>query len=137
MAISRTILVIDSRDEEREYWTQRLRISSPEDVVLEAKTGKRGLAIFDAQPVDCVVLELTLEDMSGFEVLINLVPNARRPGIAVVVLTRLVLYSMDGLALTNGAQAYLVKSRCSGDDLDRAIQKAIAKIGPHKSKDNK
>ena len=135
MAISTTVLIIDSRDEERAYWAQRLRLCSPEYVVLEAKTGKRGLAIFDTQRVDCVVLELTLEDMSGFEVLVKLVPLVFRPKIAVVVLTRLVLYSMDSLALNNGAQAYLVKSRCSGDDLHQAIERAIARIGPHKRKD--
>jgi len=28
-----------------------------------------------------------------------------------------------------GAQSYLIKSQASGDDLDRAIQKAIARVG--------
>ena len=84
------------------------------------------------QQVDCVVSELTLPDMSGFEVLTHLVPLAHRPEMPVIVLTRLVLHPMATLALSNGAQAYLVKSQCSGDDLDRPIRKGIARAGPTK-----
>jgi len=63
--------------------------------------------------------------MSGFEVLIKLVPRARHPEIAVILLTRLALYPMRTLALSNGAQGYLVKTHISGDNLDWEIQKAV------------
>jgi DNA-binding NarL/FixJ family response regulator len=120
-----TVLLIDPHKEDREYWTQRLNISSPDYVVLEAETGKAGLLICRQQRVDCVLVELSLPDMSGFEVLINLVPRARQPEIAVIFLTRLALYPMGDLAMKNGAQEYLVKSHVAGDNLDWAIQKAI------------
>lgn len=120
-----TVLLIDPHKEDREYWTQRLNISSPEYVVLEAETGKAGLLICNQQRVDCVLVELSLPDMSGFEVLIQLVPRARHPEIAVIILTRLALYPMGDLAVKNGAQMYLVKPHISGDDLDWAIQKAL------------
>lgn len=120
-----TILLIDSHKEDREYWAQRLHTSSPEYVVLEAETGKAGLAICQSHRIDCVLVELSLPDMSGFQVLINLVPRARLPEIAVIFLTRQALYPMGDLARSNGAQAYLVKSQISGDNLDWAIQKAI------------
>jgi DNA-binding NarL/FixJ family response regulator len=128
-----TVLLIDPHKEDREYWAQRLNISSPHYVVLEADTGKAGLLICHQQRVDCVLVELSLPDMSGFEVLIKLVPRARRPDIAVIVLTRLVLYPMCDLAIRNGAQDYLVKSHTSGDNLDWAIQKSMFAIAFKKS----
>jgi len=127
-----TILLIDSDKRDREYWTQRLHISSPHYVVLEADTGASGLAIFQSQRVDCVVVELDLTDMSGFKVLLNLVENRRRPENAVIILSRLNLQSLAELAVQNGAMAYLIKSRVSGDDLDKAISKALAAVGPRK-----
>ncbi|HKY73492.1 MAG TPA: response regulator [Nitrospira sp.] len=120
-----TVLLIDPHKEDREYWTQRLNVSSPDYVVLEADTGKAGLLLCRQQRVDCVLVELALPDMSGFEVLVKLVPRARHPEIAVIVLTRLALHPMADLAIKNGAQEYLVKPHISGDDLDWAIQKAM------------
>jgi DNA-binding NarL/FixJ family response regulator len=68
--------------------------------------------------------------MSGFQVLLQLVPYARYPEIAVVMLSRLSFPQLAELAIKNGAQAYLVKSRISGDDLDRAIHKALVTVPP-------
>jgi DNA-binding NarL/FixJ family response regulator len=129
---STTVLFIDANKEDRQSWVQRLHISSPEYVVLEADNGAAGLAICQSQRIDCVVSELSLPDMSGFEILIKLIPLAHRPGIAVIVLTGLTLGSPSLAALSriNGAQAYMIKSRTSGDELDLAIHKALAHIGP-------
>jgi DNA-binding NarL/FixJ family response regulator len=129
---STTILFIDNYDDDRQYWVQRLRISLPDYVVLEASTGKAGLAICRSQRVECVISELTLPDMSGFEVLLQLVPKPRHPERAFIFLTRLTLSPMRHLALNNGAQAYLVKSHCSGDELDSTIHKALATVAPPK-----
>jgi CheY-like chemotaxis protein len=84
-----TVLLIDPHKEDREYWTQRLNISSPDYVVLEAETGKAGLLLCGRGRIDCVLVEVSLPDMSGFEVLVKLVPRARAPEIAVIFLTRL------------------------------------------------
>jgi DNA-binding NarL/FixJ family response regulator len=132
MAPRTTILFIDPHKDDREYWKQCLYACSPDYVVHEAETGKEGLAMCSTQEIDCVLLELTLPDISGFEVLIKLVPRARFPDIAVIILTRLVLQPMVDLALNSGAQAYLVKSRSSGEELDHAIKKAIALVSPGK-----
>jgi DNA-binding NarL/FixJ family response regulator len=125
-----TVLLIDSHKEDRQYWKHRLNISSPHFVVLEADTGASGLAICRSQRVDCVSVELDLSDMSGFEVLINLVPRARYPETAVIILSRLSLPALAELAKSNGALAYLIKSHISGDVLDRSIRKAIATVSP-------
>ena len=127
---STTILFIDNHDDDRQYWVQRLKMSSPGYVILEASTGKSGLAICRSQRVECIISELTLPDMSGFDVLLQVVPKPRHPEIAFIFLTRLTLAPMRHLALNNGAQAYLVKSHSSGDELDSTIHKTLATVGP-------
>jgi DNA-binding NarL/FixJ family response regulator len=129
---SATILFIDGHKQDREYWAQRLHISSPDYVVLEADTGASGLAICRSQRIDCVVTELDLPDLSGFQVLLDLVPRVQFPEIAVIILSRINLQSLAELARKNGALAYLVKSSVSGDDLDMTIRKALAKVGSRK-----
>lgn len=108
---------------------QRLTISSPDYVVLEADTAVAGLAICQSQRVDCVVTELDLPDISGFKVLLDLVRHVQRPETAVIILSHLILEALAELSLKNGALAYLIKSHVSGDDLDRTIRKAIAAVG--------
>ncbi|HEU4505505.1 MAG TPA: response regulator [Nitrospira sp.] len=121
-----TVLLIDAFKEDREYWAQRLHISSPKYVILEADTGASGLAVCQSQRVDCVVLEMNLPDMPGFELLIKLVQRPHHPEIAVIMLSRVDHLPVAQLAKDNGAQAFLVKSRASGDQLSRAIPRAIA-----------
>ena len=83
------LLLIDSNDTDRNYYADRLKQRSSEYVLHEAATGAEGLQIFEVESIDCVILELDLTDMSGFEVLIRLIPVSRKPEIAVVVLTHL------------------------------------------------
>ena len=71
--------------------------------------------------------------MSGFEVLVTLVPLPRQPDMAVIMLTRVTLPEIATFALNSGAQAYLIKARISGEYLDRAVHKAIAAAGPAKN----
>lgn len=126
---TKTILIIDGYDDHRKFFAHRLQVCSPEYAVIEAKDGQAGLALYKSQRIDCVVLELDLPDMSGFQVLHDVVPLATDPPIAVVVLTRLFLEHLADLATTNGAQACLSKLRTSGDALDKAIQEAMAAVG--------
>lgn len=81
--------------------------------------------------VDCVVLDLDMDDSSGFEVLLHLIPDRKRPEIAVVVLTRLKNPILQETVLHHGAQACLVKQCTSAGDLDGAIQKAIVSVAPN------
>ncbi|BCA56037.1 hypothetical protein W02_31770 [Nitrospira sp. KM1] len=124
------VLLIDGNDYDREYFRHRLLQSSSEYVVTEAKSGHYGLKAFEEGRFDCVVLELELPDRSGFEVLVKLIPVARQPAVAVVVLTHMAFHALNELAMNNGAQYCLVKARTSGDELDRAIRKAVAAVGP-------
>jgi DNA-binding NarL/FixJ family response regulator len=128
VSTSSRIVLIDGNPNDRDYYGHRLEASLPECVVVEATTGLAGIALCKEDPPDCVVLELDLPDMSGFEVLLKLVPRVYRPDMAVVVLTG--TYSLDLLkaAITNGAQAALFKSMASGDILEKAVLKAMATV---------
>jgi CheY-like chemotaxis protein len=126
------VLLIDPNKEDREYWTERLTISSPAFSVLEADTGAVGLAICQSQRIDCVVLELTLPDMSGFQVLSRLVPRAFRPELPVILFSRRKLVVTRRLAMTNGAQAYLLKDTLPGHELGMAVERAIAAVASQK-----
>jgi DNA-binding NarL/FixJ family response regulator len=131
---SATILFIDAYADARQYYVQRLTMSSPEYVIFEADAGAAGLSICKSLRIDCVVLELDLPDMSGFQVLVELVARVCHPEVAVIILTRIDVKTFPEHALKNGALAYLVKSRTSGDDLDKVILKALA-IAPSTRKE--
>jgi CheY-like chemotaxis protein len=74
------------------------------------------------------VLELELPDMSGFGVLVKLVPRAQYPEIPVIILTRLNFVSLMQLALINGAQLCLYKSMSPDDLLNTAILQATSAV---------
>jgi DNA-binding NarL/FixJ family response regulator len=76
-----------------------------------------------------VVLTLELPDQSGYKILVDLVPIASRPTVAVIVLTNRLQRGLKELARQNGAYACFVKQFMSGDDLDRAIQRAMVFVG--------
>jgi len=127
---SATVLMIDDNAEDLEAWSKLLAESSSRYVILTAQTVRAGLAFCRDQKVDCVVLDLDMDDSSGFEVLLSLIPDPKRPPIAVVVLTRLTNPTMHETVLHHGAQACLVKRRTSAIDLREAIEKAIVSVSP-------
>ena len=128
MSDATTILLIDNDPQYSDYYTQRLRTSSSNYDVVLAGTGRTGLNICARQQIDCVVLEIDLPDMSGFEVLAKLIPRAYHPEIAVVVLTRLPNPFLLDLAIKNGAQVALHKTLGSRDLLAPSILKAISRV---------
>jgi DNA-binding NarL/FixJ family response regulator len=124
-----TVLLIDANHDDRRYWSDRLKICTKDYTVLEAKNAEEGLALCQSERIDCVVMELHLPDMSGFQVLIRLNPIVHRfLNTPVIALSHFILPSIIEAAKKLGAQSYLIKSQASGDDLDRAIQKAIAQV---------
>jgi CheY-like chemotaxis protein len=124
-----TVLFIDANDTERTFFVEELKHRSPDYRILEATDGESGLALYRSQRVDCVVLAVELPDCSGFSVLVDLVPIVKRPSIAVLMLTNNAQRGLHQIAIQNGAYACFVKQFTSGEDLDRAIQRAMACVG--------
>jgi DNA-binding NarL/FixJ family response regulator len=124
-----SVLFIDANDTERTFFVEELKRRSPHYLILEATSGESGLALYRSQRVDCVVLAIELPDGSGFRVLVDLIPIVRRPSIAVLMLTNNAQRGLHRIAIQNGAYACFVKQFTSGEDLDRAIQRAMAFVG--------
>ena len=94
-----------------------------------ASDAQSGLDIYRSRRIGCVVFEISLPDQTGFKTLVELVPLASKPHVAVVVLTLLTHPGVWRLAKENGAHACLAKEYTTGEDLDRAIQRAVAFVG--------
>ena len=124
-----SILLIDGNDTDRRYFAYQLKGRSPEYEILEAADGEAGLALYRSRRIDCVVVTLELPDQSGFKVLVDLVPIASRPNVAVILLTNRLQRGLREIARQNGAYACFMKQFMSKEDLDRAIQRAIAFVG--------
>ena len=124
-----SILLIDGSKNQRTYWAEQLKRCSLDYVIVEASDGQSGLDLFRSRRIDCVVLELGLPDQSGFQTLVELVPIASRPQVAVIVLTQMPHRGISEIAKQNGAYACFVKQHTTGEDLDRAIQRAVTFVG--------
>ena len=122
-----TVLVIDDDEEQRKYWCEALKHSVHNYTVLEASNGQSGLNLCRSQRVDCIVLDLDMPE-SGFYVLFNLIRDRTRPQIAVVILTHLLAPNLLEMAKHNGAQVCLVKEATSAQNLENAIQNAVAAV---------
>jgi len=122
-----TILFIDDNEEELKYWSDSLRRSSANYTVLESSSAAAGLDVCRAQTVDCVVLDLDMPE-SGFHVLLELVPDRRRPQVAVIVLTHLPHPNLFDMAKHNGAQACLLKQSTTVEELEHSVQEALAAV---------
>jgi len=121
----KAILLIDGHHSDRLYYAECLRVSSPEYTVFQSDNGQAGLDFCETYPIDCVVLELNLPDMSGFEFLAKVSSLARQPDLAVIILTRYDNQSLLKFALKKGAQISLRKSLTSGDLLSKAISAVL------------
>jgi PleD family two-component response regulator len=69
---------------------------------LGARDGKSGLELYKSHRVDCIVTELYLPDTSGYELLVEVVPHASKPSIAIIMVTRAVWRNLNELALHHG-----------------------------------
>jgi CheY-like chemotaxis protein len=122
-----TILVIDDNEEDLKYWSDSLRRFSGNYTVLESSSAEAGLNLCRSRAVDCVLLDLDMPE-SGFHVLLELIPDRQRPQLAVIILTHLPHPNLFDMAKHNGAQACLLKQSTTVQELDHAVQEALAAV---------
>jgi DNA-binding NarL/FixJ family response regulator len=125
-----SVLLIDGHDSDRTSFANQLKRCSPDYTILQAADRRSGLDLYrQSRRIDCVVHEIDLPDSSGFQLLVDLIPVAKRPTVAVIILTRLSNQALWELAKKNGAYVCLFKPHTSGDYLDKVIQRAINWVG--------
>jgi PAS domain S-box-containing protein len=117
---TRTVLVVDDEDLVRDVVARML-----EDLgytAITARDGATALALVDAQPVDLVLLDLTMPQMSGADVLAEL--RARKPEMPVVLCSG---FDRHGQGPVH-ADAYLPKPFRI-----EALERTLAKVLPLRS----
>jgi DNA-binding response OmpR family regulator len=102
-----SILVIDDDREVAEYIASALG-GAGYDVEC-AFTGADGQEILEGGPFDLVLLDLTLPDIDGFQVLSDLQSNPRTANIAIVLLTTQARVDYVVQGLDGGADDYITK----------------------------
>ncbi len=112
----RTVLVIDDERMVREVLTRMVQDLGYS--ALAAGDGQSALALLDGEPVDAVLVDLTMPGMNGADVVAAV--RARRPGLPVIVCSG---YDRDSRGPT-GADAYLAKP-FRIDALERTLVKLL------------
>jgi len=128
MAHTKSILIIEDNDIVRRYYADHLRLVCRDHLIYEAATGKTGLDLCQWQTIDCVILDLSLPDMSGFQVLAKLVPVPSQPRLPVIILTSIARQNILDVAKDKGAFAALQKDLTTGDELADVALKAMTAI---------
>src|SRR5579875_634773 len=103
----RTLLVIEDDDAER---TGIAELLGHDDIeIVSAGTGEGALAVLRERAMDCVVLDLRLPDMSGFELLERFRDDPALADIPVVVFTGRELSAEEDARLHTMARSVVVK----------------------------
>ncbi|MDE2229821.1 MAG: response regulator [Alphaproteobacteria bacterium] len=103
----KTLLVVE--DDASERMTIAELLGHDDIDIVPVGTGEGALAILAERPVDCVVLDLRLPDMSGFELLEKFGDNPRLADLPVVVFTGRELSPDEDARLHTMARSVVVK----------------------------
>jgi two-component system chemotaxis response regulator CheY len=94
-------------------------------VVIEAATGTSAIESFSLDHPDAVLLDLSMEDVGGLDVLRTL--RQLDPAARVIVVSADVQRSTEQAALTGGAQRFLAKP-ANADQLVAAVTQVLARV---------
>ncbi|HUO33925.1 MAG TPA: sigma-54 dependent transcriptional regulator [Candidatus Acidoferrum sp.] len=114
------ILVVDDEAEIREGLEALL--SSEDFQVTLAETGELGLQRLEERPFDLLLLDVSLPDRNGIELLREI--HRRDPGLAVILITAFGSIDMARQAFKSGAQDYITKP-WSNDELIAQVSLAV------------
>ncbi len=96
-------------DNEAERISVRDLLGHDDIEIVAADTGTEALSILSNEPCDCVVLDLRLPDMTGFEVLERMKADANLSDVPVIVFTGRELSAEEDAQLHNMARSIVVK----------------------------
>jgi signal transduction histidine kinase/HAMP domain-containing protein/DNA-binding response OmpR family regulator len=111
----RNLLIVEDNDVERRAMVEL--IGNGDVKTTAVASGTEALAKLAAEPFDCLVLDLGLEDMSGFELLDRMKGDPRLAQIPVIVYTGKELTKQQETELRRFAETIIVKDVKSPDRL--------------------
>ena len=101
------LLIVDDNVATR--YALRRRLESHGYQVLEAGTGSDGLALIASEPIDALILDVNLPDMSGFDIVRSLRAQAATALLPVIHVSAASIQTGDIITgLNAGADAYLI-----------------------------
>ena len=115
-----SILVVDDESEIREGLEVLLK--SEGYGVASAETGESGLAKLEEHPFDLLLLDVSLPDRNGLDLLKEI--HRRDPGLSVVLITAYGSIDMARAAFKNGAMDYITKP-WTNDELLAQVAQAV------------
>jgi HAMP domain-containing protein/signal transduction histidine kinase/DNA-binding response OmpR family regulator len=128
------LLLVEDDEAERKGVSELL--GSTDIEITAAETGEAALALLRETPVDCVVLDLKLPDMSGFEVLESIRDDAALCDVPVVVFTGRELSADEDARLRTMARSVVVKGVESPerllDETSLFLHRVVADLPPAK-----
>jgi CheY-like chemotaxis protein len=132
----RRLLVVEDNAAERMSISELLGHDDVE--IVTAETGAEAFEILRQQACDCIVLDLSLPDMSGFDVLEKLGANEKFADIPVVVFTGRELSVEDDARLRNMARSIVVKGVESPerllDETSLFLHRVVTDLPPEKQR---
>lgn len=111
------VLIVDDTNFVRELYAKMLSTSGYRTVV--AKGGVEALALLAKQEVDLVLLDYTMPQMNGVEVLLRMRQNPKTAKVPVIILTASDLREHEKLGMMAGADDYITKPVPRGALLER------------------
>jgi CheY-like chemotaxis protein len=108
---TKRLLIVEDNEIERSSIVELLGYKDIE--LMAVGSGSVALALLREQPIDCVVLDLRLPDMSGFELLEQMHAEPALTDTPVVVFTGKELSAEEQARLKAMAKSIVLKRRCS------------------------
>ncbi|TWH50840.1 response regulator [Dulcicalothrix desertica] len=130
--LQRTVLIIDDCLEDIEtYRRYLLKNTEYNYVIIDAKSGKQGLEVFQSHKPDLVLLDYLLHDIDGLEFITQLKKIQNILYTPVIVLTGQGSEEVAVQAMKLGASDYLIKGEITSDKLRSAVNYAFEKAQLH------
>jgi CheY-like chemotaxis protein/HAMP domain-containing protein len=123
----RILVVEDDPVQQRDIVAQ---LTGPELDVLAVGTGQDAIRAVEQREVDCIVLDLGLPDMSGFDLIDRVREDPRRRGIPIIVYTALDLTKRAQSRLRKSTRSVLTKDRTEPDRLLEKVRHFLMEAVP-------
>ena len=105
--MTKTILVVEDQEDSRRIMRDLLKSAGYD--IMEAVTGKEGVAAAKTHHPDLILMDIQLPDFDGYEATRQIKANSALRGIPIIAVTSYALSGDDAKAFDAGCDAYVSK----------------------------